>query len=310
MASMTRRSQGLKPDSLAKALIQIEVLEVRSKGQDRKIESQEKKIKLLEVELANKQAEMVILQNQLYQTNEELKRISVIVESNQESVKAISMKVSRNEESLLLLSEKVPGEAQNAKVSKKVNLQPVFSGKSYESPKKFLEELQKYFTVNLILSDAEKLRVINDCLKFDAGDWFSKATAMYRINNYDHFKQLFLVEYWSERIQSSVWRKCHAVDKIPEHISYVKHFTTWYHELKYLDFPRLTVPEIINSIAYHYPVNIKRLMFKIPDKTESAVIQLLKKEEETRRDAVQEDEKKDEASTSSNESSVKQFVDK
>lgn len=306
-----RKPASEEPDILAEALKKIEELEERFEEQVKKIVIQDKKIDQLGEDLANASTQISSLQDQLFQATEELLRTCAVTKSNQERFKEVVIREKRNEESLLWLNQKVLDHIHNERSSNrgvpgiKIS-KPTFCGNDRDAnPIDFLEGLEEYFKVKQILDD-EKLILVNACLKHAASNWYSNVRHM--VNNYGDFKRLFTEEYWSSDTQLVTWRQCLALEKIANNLSYREHFVTWWCKLRRIDFHKLTEPEIIRMIAYHYPGCVRVQMLTVAEGTVSAVLKLLEEEEQHRLNSIKVKEEALEISTTSQESSMKQTV--
>lgn len=132
---------------------------------------------------------------------------------------------------------------------------PTFSGeRPSDHPKKFLKEINTYFTHKKI-ADEDKILVIENCLQGKAAKWFGMIKDA--TPNEETFKGLFLKHFFSENTQWEIFIKCTEAGKRPIRTNYQEHFHYWMSELRFLDSPKLNEDQAINLIAKHFPIAIQ-----------------------------------------------------
>lgn len=132
---------------------------------------------------------------------------------------------------------------------------PTFYGNARDPhPKKFLAEIEKYFTFRKIGGEDQML-VIENALKAKASAWYGMMK--YASPNFEKFKDLFLKQYFSESHQWETFIQCTEAGKKTVRTGFQEHFHFWMTQLKYLDMPKMEEGQAINLIVKHFPISIQ-----------------------------------------------------
>ena len=147
---------------------------------------------------------------------------------------------------------------------------PKFSDENDTNPKAFLNDLEKFFRVKNI-SNERKLSITEHALSGKAKFWFE---LNHNYTNYEHFKNLFLAEFFSVPIQvkiKNMWkdRKYKMQDGTLQ-----KYYYSQMHEAKNFE-PKLSDFEINYDIIQQFPNWVQKSLASVDFGNSNAIAQTL-----------------------------------
>ncbi|XP_031346454.1 uncharacterized protein LOC116176294 [Photinus pyralis] len=159
------------------------------------------------------------------------------------------------------------------KMSDSIKLIPEFDGQSkVMQPLEFLKFLENAWK-NVNITEENKLNITMRKLSGSAKMWADISNTDW--NCFENFKQDFMEQYWSQKIQDEVRMKIMGHREYQSRNgNYVDHARYWIKQAMHLN-PPMEERQIVNSLSKHYPKEVERALVSAGVKNKKEMLEKL-----------------------------------